>query len=75
MARSLIDIGSLDLHSRRSKSPGMQSEGFQSRALKEEPDSTGCNWNAHIERTGDTGTDDLRWHEVVPAMRRCFNLK
>ena len=40
------------------------------------PDATGCNWNARIERVrGRNSSDAKRWWDVVPQMRGRFNLK
>ena len=38
------------------------------------PDTTGCNWNAHIKRVRGSLTDSS-WWEVVPQMRERFSLR
>jgi hypothetical protein len=75
MARSLIDIGLLDLRVQEQVAKHGNVKDFSLALWKQEPDSTGCNWNARIERTRTNGTGDPRMREVVPEMRRSFNLK
>ena len=41
---------------------------------RQDPDATGCNWNAHIERIRGSFTDSS-WWDVVPQMRERFNLR
>jgi hypothetical protein len=41
---------------------------------RQDPDTTGCNWNAHIERIRGSLTDSS-WWDVVPQMRERFNLR
>ena len=45
---------------------------------RQEPDTTGCNWNARIEYIGRkraADSRDLTWWDVVPQMRERFNLR
>ena len=53
------------------------SKEFQVVLWRQEPDTTGCNWNARIEYIGRKRTADSRdltWWDVVPQMRERFNL-
>lgn len=45
---------------------------FQLALWRQDPDETGCNWNAHIERTGSGGEPELE--DVIPDLRKRFNL-
>jgi hypothetical protein len=50
---------------------------FQVVLWRQEPDTTGCNWNARIEYIGRkraADARDLTWWDVVPQMRERFNL-
>lgn len=42
---------------------------------RQEPDATGSNWNARIERIRGDGSSDTSWWDVVPQMRERFNLQ
>jgi hypothetical protein len=42
---------------------------------RQEPDPTGCNWNARIDRLRGDGSSDTSWWDVVPQMRERFNLQ
>jgi len=51
---------------------------FQVVLWRQEPDTTGCNWNARIEYIGRkraADSRDLTWWDVVPQMRERFNLR
>ena len=74
MARTLIDIVALDSRLEEELTKYGSPQDFHVALWRQEPDATGCNWNARIERIGaDFG--DLSWWGVVPHMRECFNLQ
>ena len=78
VARSLIDIVALDLRIEEEISKyGTLKEGLVG-LWRQEPDATGCNWNARIEYIGRkraADSRDLTWWDVVPQMRERFNLR
>ena len=51
MARSLIDIGSLDLRVQEEVAEHGSMKDFSLALWRQDPDSTGCNWNARIRPT------------------------
>jgi hypothetical protein len=78
VARSLIDIAALDLRIQEEISKYGTLKEFHVVLWRQEPDATGCNWNARIEHIGRTrGADSrsLAWWDVVPQMRERFNLR
>jgi hypothetical protein len=74
MARSLINIGSLDTHLQEALGKVASASEFQLTVWRHNPDATGCNWNAHFERIAHLGSADKRWWDVVPRLRATFNL-
>jgi hypothetical protein len=73
VARSLIDIVALDLQLEEQLAKHASLKDFKLVVWRQEPDTTGCNWNARIERLkGDAS--DRSWWDVVPTMRKRFNL-
>ena len=73
MTRSLIDIVALDLRLEEQLAKHASLKDFKLVVWRQEPDTTGCNWNARIERLkGDAS--DCSWWGVVPTMRKRFNL-
>jgi hypothetical protein len=74
MTRSLIDISSLDVRMQEQVATHGSIKDFHLALWRQEPDETGCNWNAHIERIRGGSTSDLSWWDVVPEMRERFNL-
>lgn len=77
MARSLIDIGTLDLRIEEEISKYGKVKEFQIVTWRQEPDATGSNWNARIEYVGRARAADARdltWWDVVPQLRERFNL-
>ena len=73
MARSLIDIVVLDLQLKEQLAKHASLKDFKLVVWRQEPDTTGCNWSARIERLkGDAS--DCSWWGVVPTMRKRFNL-
>ena len=73
MKRSLIDIGALDVRVQQQVAEHGSVKDFQVALWRQEPDASGCNWNAHIERRGGEATDPS-WWEVIPQLRERFNL-
>jgi hypothetical protein len=73
-ARSLIDIGSLDVWVQEEVAEHASMKDFSLTLWRQDPDSTGCNWNARIRPTRANATGDSHWRDVVPEMRRRFNL-
>jgi len=76
--RSLLDISTLDSRVQEEIAKYGTIKEFQVVLWRQEPDTTGCNWNARIEyigrkRAADSG--DLTWWDVVPQMRERFNLR
>jgi len=41
---------------------------------RQNPDRTGCNWNARIERVAGSAVNSTNWQDVVPRTRKRFNL-
>jgi hypothetical protein len=74
VARSLIDIVTLDLRIEEEISKYGTLTDFHVVLWRQDPDTTGCNWNAHIERIRGSLTDSS-WWDVVPQMREHFNLR
>jgi hypothetical protein len=73
--RSLIDIVALDLQLEKMLARHSSLKDFKVVLWRQEPDATGCNWNARIERVRDEGSSDTSWWDVVPQMRERFNLQ
>jgi hypothetical protein len=74
MARSLIDIGALDALLQEALSKVASTRDFQVTVWRQEPDATGCNWDARFERISRTDSADKRWWKVVPEFRTRFNV-
>ena len=74
MARSLIDIVTLDLRIEQELARYGSLKDFHIVLWRQDPDTTGCNWNAHIKRVRGSLTDSS-WWDVVPQMRERFNLR
>ena len=74
MARSLIDIGALDALLQEALGKVATATDFQVAVWRQEPDATGCNWDARFERISRTDSADKRWWEVVPEFRTRFNV-
>ena len=73
MRRALIDIASLDVQVQERVAEFGSFKDFQLTLWRQEPDSTGCNWDAHIERIRGASNDN-GWTEVVPELREHYNL-
>lgn len=79
MARSLIDIGSLDVRVQEQIAKHGNLKDFHVALWRQDSDATGCNWNAHIVRVRGAAhnsecANDPSWWDVVPQMRERFNL-
>jgi hypothetical protein len=73
MSRTLLDIDELDSRVQDEIAEHGSIKDFHIVLWRHEPDVTGSNWNARIERTGaDQSTPS--WWDVVPKMRERFNL-
>ena len=78
MERSLLDISTLDSRVQEEIAKYGTIKEFQVVLWRQEPDTTGCNWNARIEYIGRkraADSRDLTWWDVVPQMRERFNLR
>jgi hypothetical protein len=75
VARSLIDIGTLDFRIEEEISKYGTLKDFHIVLWRHDPDTAGCNWNAHIERIPRGSLTDSSWWDVVPQMRERFNLR
>lgn len=73
MARSMIDVVALDAQLEEQLAKNSSLKDFKVVLWRQEPDQTGCNWNARIERIQGNASD-CRWWDVVPQMRERFNL-
>ena len=74
MARSFIDIGSLDVRVQERVAEHGSVKDFEVALWRQEPDETGCNWNAYIKRLRGDSTSDSSWWNVIPEMRKRYNL-
>jgi len=74
MARSLLDISALDTLVQNEVARFGNIKDFHVVLWRQEPDATGSNWNARIERIRGTSLETFSWWDVVPYMRERFNL-
>ena len=77
MPRELLNMAALDLRIEDEISKYGILKDFHVVLWRQEPDASGCNWNARIERIGRTrpaDSNDLTWWDVVPQLREQFNL-
>ena len=74
VARSLIDISALDSRVQEQIANYGSIKDFHLVLWRQNPDASGCNWNARIGRVRASGSSDSSWWDVVPQMRECFNL-
>ena len=74
MERSLIDIVALDLLLEEQLAKHASLKDFKRVVWRQEPDTTGCNWNARIDSLRGYSSSDTSWWDVVPRMRERFNL-
>jgi hypothetical protein len=79
MTRALIDISSLDVRVQEQVAKHGDLKDFHVALWRQDPDASGCNWNARIERVSGganhpDSANDSSWWDVVPHMRERFNL-
>jgi hypothetical protein len=74
VARSLIDLVALDLQLEEQLAKHASVKDFKLVVWRQEPDPTGCNWNARIDRLRGDSSSDPSWWGVVPQLRERFNL-
>jgi hypothetical protein len=79
MTRALIDISSLDVRVQEQVAKHGDLKDFHVALWRQDPDASGCNWNARIERVSGSANhpdsaNDSSWWDVVPQMRERFNL-
>ena len=75
MARSLIDISVLDEKIQEKVARYGNLKDFHIVLWRQEPDVTGSNWNARIERLSGDADRYPNWWDIVPALREIFNLR
>jgi hypothetical protein len=72
--RRLVGISELDSRLQDEITQYGSLKVFRITMWRDEPDETGCNWNARIDRLNGTEEDDSSWWHVVPQLRQRFNL-
>jgi hypothetical protein len=72
--RELIGMSELDSRLQNEIAEYGSTKGFHITMWRAEPDATGCNWNARVDRIKGTELSDLSWWDVVPQLRTRFNL-
>jgi hypothetical protein len=75
MARSVIDLTALDLRIQEDLATYGNTKDFYITVWRQEPDTSGCNWNARIGCIQGGSLTDSSWWDVVPQMRERFNLR
>jgi hypothetical protein len=73
MVRTLLDISALDTRVQEEICKYGILKNFRIVLWRQEPDETGSNWNARIQRI-DGSPNNFGWWDVVPQMRERFNL-
>ncbi len=74
MQRSVVGIGILDQEVQEEIAKHGDARDFHIVLWRQEPDATGSNWNARVERIRGDTEGDTRWWQVVPQLRERFNL-
>jgi hypothetical protein len=74
IARSLLDISALDTRVQEEVARYGNIKDFHVVLWRQDPDATGSNWNARIERIRGTSLDTFSWWDVIPPLREKFNL-
>ena len=72
--RSIIGISELDTRVQEQIAKHGSVKEFHIVLWRQNPDRTGCNWNAHIERVAGSAVNGTTWLDIVPQMRKRFNL-
>jgi hypothetical protein len=75
VSRTLLDIGELDSRLQEDVARYGNIKEFHVVLWRQESDADGCNWNARIERLKGTSLKTFSWWDVVPQMRKRFNLR
>ena len=75
VTRESIDIVQLDEELERELTRYGSLKDFRILLWRQEPDATGSNWNARIERSKIDTEHYPPWWDVVPRMRERFNLR
>ena len=75
MARSLIDRTALNSRLREQVANYGNLKDFHIMLWRQEPDAGECNWNAHIRCVRGSGLSDSSWWDVVPKLRKRFDLR
>jgi hypothetical protein len=78
VARTLLDIGALDLLVQEAVAKYGNMKDFHIVLWRQELDDTGSNWNARIARVGRDRAEHsnaLTWWDIVPQLRERFNLE
>jgi hypothetical protein len=70
----MLDMVALDLRLEEELAKHGNLKDFKVVLWRQEPDATGCNWNARIERLRGDSTDSS-WWDVIPQAREKFNLR
>jgi hypothetical protein len=74
LARSLVDIATLDVRIQEQVAKHGSLKDFAIAVWRQELDAINCNWNARIEHLQDDSSSDSSWWDIVPLMRERFNL-
>ncbi len=74
VARSLIDMTALDSRIEEAISEYGTLKDFHVMLWRQDPDETGCNWNARVEFLRGPALNDSSWWDVVPNLRERYNL-
>jgi hypothetical protein len=74
LARSLIDIATLDVRIQEQVAKHGSLKDFAIAVWRQDLDAINCNWNARIERFQGDSSSDSSWWDIVPLMRERFNL-
>ena len=75
MARARIDVAALDLRLEEELAKYADIKELKVVLWRQDPDATGCNWNARIDRVRGNSSSDSSWWGVVPQMRERLNLR
>ena len=75
MARSLIDETALNSRLQEQVANYGSVKDFHIMLWRQERAAGECNWNAHIRCIRGRGLSDSRWWDVVPKLRKRFDLR
>ena len=74
VSRLLIGISELDSRIQDRITEYGSIKNFKVMLWRQDPDASGSNWDARIYRINGDGADDSSWWDLVPQMRKGFNL-